>query len=227
MDKKEIVTLDGPSGVGKSTISRKIAASLAYTYLDTGAMYRAVGLHLQAHDVDMANSDQVAENLKNVSIRLLPAEKEDDDTGVVLNGENVSKKIRTAAISMLASKVSSLPVVRDKLTKMQREIGSRGKIVAEGRDVGTIVFPDAAYKFFLDADIRERARRRVRQMNMEKAPEKEEQILEMMRKRDKDDSERTVAPLKMADDAFFIDTTNKTIEEVCSLILHNIKEKTP
>ncbi len=227
MDKKEIVTLDGPSGVGKSTISRKIAASLAYTYLDTGAMYRAVGLHLLTQGVDMADSDQVAENLHNFSIRLLPAEKENDDTGVVLNGENVSRKIRTAEISMLASKISSLPVVRDKLTKMQREIGSMGKIVAEGRDVGTVVFPDAAYKFFLDADIRERARRRVRQLSMQQVLENEDYILEMMRKRDKDDSERTVAPLKMADDAFFIDTTNKTIEEVCSLILNNIKEKNP
>lgn len=221
--KKEIVTLDGPSGVGKSTISRKIAAILGYSYLDTGAMYRAVGLHLQLKGVDIENSETVAANLAGISIHLLPAEKDDNDTGVLLNGKNVSKDIRTSEISMVASKVSSYPAVREKLTQMQREIGLRGKIVAEGRDVGTVVFPDAAYKFFLEADVEERALRRVGQMRLEGSNVTKESILEMINKRDRDDSERTTAPLKKAEDALLIDTTNMTIDQVCEEILQKIK----
>ncbi len=221
--KKEIVTLDGPSGVGKSTISRKIAAILGYSYLDTGAMYRAVGLHLQLKGVDIENSETVAANLAGISIHLLPAEKDDNDTGVLLNGKNVSKDIRTSEISMVASKVSSYPAVREKLTQMQREIGSQGKIVAEGRDVGTVVFPDAAYKFFLEADVEERALRRVGQMRLEGSNVTKESILEMINKRDRDDSERTTAPLKKAEDALLIDTTNMTIDQVCEEILQKIK----
>jgi CMP/dCMP kinase len=226
MKKKEIVTLDGPSGVGKSTISRKIAAILGYSYLDTGAMYRAVGLYLQRHEVDIDNSEAVTTCLENISIRLLPAEKEEGETGVLLNNEEVSKKIRTPEMSMLASKVSALPEVRAKLTEMQREIAIQGKIVAEGRDIGTVVFPDAAHKFFLDADVEERARRRIRQLDLDGDRATEERILEMIRKRDRDDSERSVAPLKKADDALLIDTTCITIDEVCEKILQKIKTET-
>lgn len=222
--KKEIVALDGPSGVGKSTISRKIAAILGYSYLDTGAMYRATGLHFQLQDVDINNPDAIGASLETLSIRLLPAKEEEGETGVELNGVDVSEKIRTSEISMLASKVSALPEVRDKLTEMQKEIGLQGKIVAEGRDTGTVVFPDAAHKFFLDADVKERARRRIRQLNItgeDKATE--DSILKMICKRDKDDSERSIAPLKKADDAFLIDTTNLSIDEVCEKILQKIR----
>ncbi len=223
-NKKEIVALDGPSGVGKSTISRKIAAILGYSYLDTGAMYRATGLHFQLQGVDINNPDAVGASLNTLSIRLLPAKEEKGETGVVLNGVDVSEKIRTPEIAMLASKVSALPEVRAKLTEMQKEIGLQGKIVAEGRDVGTVVFPDAAHKFFLDAEVRERARRRIRQLNLngeDKATE--DRILQMICKRDKDDSERSIAPLKKADDALFIDTTDITIDEVCEKILRKIR----
>jgi len=221
---KEIVTLDGPSGVGKSTISRKIAAILGYSYLDTGAMYRAVGLYLKLQGIDINNSKAVSQSLNEISIRLLPAEKENADTGVVLNNVDVSGKIRTQEISMLASKVSALPEVRAKLTEMQREIGQQGKIVAEGRDVGTVVFPDAAHKFFLDADIKERARRRIRQLNLEADEISKKNILDMIRKRDSDDSQRSIAPLKKADDATLIDTTYLTIDEVCEKIFYKIKQ---
>jgi cytidylate kinase len=218
--KRDIIALDGPSGVGKSTISRKIAAMLGYTYLDTGAMYRAVGLYMKLHKVDLKDSEAVAAGLKNISIQLLPPGNEVEDAGVILNGEEVSKAIRTPEMSMIASKVSAIPSVRNKLTEMQRKIGSQGRIVAEGRDVGTVVFPDAAHKFFLDADIHERARRRVRQLHLGGDDHVgEEETLEMISQRDRDDSERSMAPLRKAEDAHLIDTTGITIEDVCKRIL--------
>jgi CMP/dCMP kinase len=227
LKKKEIITLDGPSGVGKSTISRRIAAALGYTYLDTGAMYRAVGLHLEQMGVDIGDMGAVAANLDTLSIRLLPARDEFSDAGVILNDVDISDRIRTPQMSMLASRVSAIPAVRTKLTEMQREIGSREMIVAEGRDVGTVVFPDAAYKFFLDADVQERARRRVRQLRLQGKPADEKETLEMIRQRDKDDSERSVAPLRKAEDALLIDTTGIAIEEVCAGILKKVLSGKP
>ena len=151
-EKREIVAIDGPSGVGKSTLSRKIAATLGFTYLDTGAMYRGVACHLVNSGVDLNDEKAVEASLDTLDLELIPAVAEDGDVGVMIGGLDVSRKIRTQEITMAASKVSSLGAVRKKLTRMQQEIGSRGKIVAEGRDTGTVVFPDAAYKFFLDAD---------------------------------------------------------------------------
>ncbi len=221
--KKEIVTLDGPSGVGKSTISKRIAADLGYSYLDTGAMYRAVGYHLQLYNIDLEDPEAVAACLEGISLHLFPAENEDSNTGVLLNGKDISGEIRTPEMSMLASKISAFPVVRAKLTEMQRDIGRKGKVVAEGRDLGTVVFPDAMYKFFLDADVRERARRRVKQLGLDEDFLAQERILEMICKRDADDSKRSEAPLKKADDATLIDTTYLTIEEVCEKVLQKIK----
>jgi CMP/dCMP kinase len=220
--KKDIITLDGPSGVGKSTISRRIAAALGYTYLDTGAMYRAVGFYLKHKGVDTGDLNAVAESLESVTIQLLPARNDVGDTGVILNGEDVSNEIRTPEMSMLASRVSAIPVVRAKLTEMQREIGAQGRIVAEGRDIGTVVFPDAANKFFLDADVKERAHRRARQSGLNGSQVDEANILEMICKRDRDDSERSVAPLRKAEDALLIDTTGITIEDVCARILQAV-----
>ncbi|MDR3631940.1 MAG: (d)CMP kinase [Desulfocapsaceae bacterium] len=222
-EKTNIITLDGPSGVGKSTISRRIAAQLGYTYLDTGAMYRAVGFYLKTQSVDIDNFENVSACLGDITIRLLPARDEISDAGVILNGRDISDRIRTPEISMLASRVSTIPAVRMKLTEMQRQIGAEGRVVAEGRDTGTVVFPEAAHKFFLDADIRERAHRRIRQMRLTGAAVDEREVFEMIQKRDRDDSERSIAPLKKAEDALLIDTTGLTIEEVCSEILHNIE----
>ena len=222
-EKTNIITLDGPSGVGKSTISRRIAAQLGYTYLDTGAMYRAVGFYLKTQSVDIDNSENVATCLRDITLQLLPARDEISDAGVILNGRDISDRIRTPEISMLASRVSAIPAVRMKLTEMQRQIGAEGRVVAEGRDTGTVVFPEAAHKFFLDADIRERAHRRIRQMRLTGATVDEREVLAMIQKRDRDDSERSIAPLKKAEDALLIDTTGLTIEEVCSEILRNIE----
>lgn len=219
---QNIVTIDGPSGVGKSTISRKIAVQLGYTYLDTGAMYRATGLFLVENKVDESNDLAVQSCLDKIHLTLLPAVSEDTDVSVLLGERDISKEIRSPEMAMIASRVSALPLVRSKLTAMQREIGEKGKIVAEGRDTGTVVFPDAAHKFFLDAAPEERAKRRIIQLRSQGKEVDEQQLLEMIIKRDKDDSERAIAPLKQADDAHYIDTTRLSITEVIAELVKYI-----
>jgi len=223
--KVKIVTIDGPSGVGKSTVSRQVASQLGYTYLDTGAMYRGVGLYIQRLGAENDDEKTVSSILEDISITLIPAKDADSDVGVIVNGEDVSHLIRTPKMSMIASRISALPSVRNYLTAMQREIAGKGKVVAEGRDVGTVVFPLAAYKFFLDAKAEERCSRRVRQLQEKGVEVNEREILEMILERDKNDSERSIAPLKKADDALLVDTTSLTIEQVCSKILQSIEGK--
>ena len=220
-----IVTLDGPSGVGKSTISKEVAARLGYAYLDTGAMYRAVGVCVQRKGVDPESEEAVADEISNITLEFLPAASAGEDVGVLFNGENISDKLRTPEISMAASRISTLSSVRKKLTEMQRNIGARGKIVAEGRDMGTVVFPDAAFKFYLDADPKERARRRVTQLRAKGAEANEEETLNMILQRDKGDRERILAPLTQAKDALLIDTTRLSIEQVTQRILETVLKR--
>lgn len=225
-DHLEIVTIDGPSGVGKSTVSRRLAAQLGYTYLDTGAMYRAVALKCKKSNVDEQDESAVSEILAHLDLELLPARSERDDVRVILDNEDVSDRIRTEEISMLASAVSALPAVRRSLTAMQQKYGSSGRIVAEGRDTGTVVFPTAAWKFFLDAAPEERARRRIKQLRKRGVVVDEEEILRQILKRDRDDSERTIAPLKAAPDAVVIDSTRLKPEEVIERMLETIRGRT-
>lgn len=213
-----IITIDGPAGVGKSTISRKVAARYGYTYLDTGAMYRAVAWYLVQNGIDIDNIADVESVLDDITITLLPAKNEGDDVGVLLNGENISAQIRTPEISMIASTVSALPAVREKLTAMQRQIGAQGCVVAEGRDTGTVVFPEASNKFYLDARPEARAGRRALQLRERGETVDEEKLLEMTIARDKQDSEREIAPLKKADDAVLVDTTDLTADQVFKAI---------
>lgn len=221
--KRQIVTIDGPSGVGKSSVSRIVAANLRYTYLDTGAMYRSVGLYFSRRGVDIENEELVASQLSDIYLELLPAAKVEEDVTVLLSGEDVSELIRTPDMSMIASKISALPAVRTHLTTLQREIARNGRVVAEGRDMGTVVFPDAQFKFFLEAEPEERCRRRLKQMQQKGIETDEQELLAMILKRDKDDSERAVAPLKKADDAHVIDTTKLSLDQVCDKILATIK----
>ncbi|MCF8056082.1 MAG: (d)CMP kinase [Desulfocapsa sp.] len=222
---QKVVTIDGPSGVGKSTISRRVAANLSFTYLDTGAMYRAVALHLKETAVDLDDEASLRTSLDTLSLKLLPAAGESDDVGVILNGRDVSQDIRSPEMSMLASKVSALSPVREKLTHMQQEIGREGNIVAEGRDTGTVVFPLASWKFYLDADPKERMRRRAEQLREKGEQVDEGELLQMIIKRDHDDQARTIAPLCKAEDALLVDTGMLTINEVTEVLLRVIKEK--
>ena len=213
-----VITIDGPSGVGKSTISRRVAAHFGFTYLDTGAMYRAVAWYLLKHGIDIEDVAAVESILDQITITLLPAEKEDDDVGVLVNGVNISEQIRTPDISMVASTVSALEAVRTKLTALQRHLGSQGGVVAEGRDTGTVVFPGATNKFYLDATPEARSARRAQQLRERGTPVNEEQLLEMTIARDRQDRERQIAPLKRAEDAVLIDTTELDVEQVFDAI---------
>lgn len=223
-NKQNIIAIDGPAGVGKSTVSRMVAAATGFTYLDTGAMYRGVGLFLQEHGVDLTDVAAIEKLLQGLDLQLLPAAGKSMDVGVLINNRDVSDAIRTPEMAMVASNVSALPVVRDYLTSMQRSYGERGQIVAEGRDIGTVVFPAAAFKFFLDARPTERARRRYSQLKAKGLDADLDEILEMTLTRDKNDSEREIAPLVQAEDASRIDTTEISVDEVVSLILQKVKK---
>lgn len=224
-EKKNIITIDGPAGVGKSTVSRMVAAATGFAYLDTGAMYRAVGFYLKRCGVDLEDQEDIEKSLKNMDLELIAAVDEQSDVGVLVNGEEIGAAIRTPEMAMLASRVSAIPVVRKILTEIQRGYGQKGRIVAEGRDTGTVVFPDAAHKFFLDATPRERAKRRVEQLRRTGVSADFSEILALTVERDKNDRNRSIAPLKQAEDALLIDTTEISIEEVVVRILRELATK--
>ncbi len=215
MSGESIITIDGPSGAGKSTISRELARVLSYAYLDTGAMYRAVGLVVQRAGLPPEESPELAGLLAGFDLNLVAVNGE---TGVVLNGEDISSAIRTPEMAMLASRVSALPMVRKRLTELQRQIGNRGEVVAEGRDMGTVVFPAAVHKFFLDASPEERVRRRVAQLRAQGQQVDAREILAQIIERDRADSSRALAPLKPADDAVLVDSSRMGIEEVVAFM---------
>ncbi len=224
-EKLRVVTIDGPSGVGKSTVSRQVAAQLGFTYLDTGAMYRAVAYACDKAGINPKNSEQQDELtavLEQLDLRLLPPEQERDGVRVLLKNEDISTAIRTPEMSMAASRVSAIPAVRACLTAMQQEMGKAGGLVAEGRDTGTVVFPKAAWKFYLDASPEERCRRRVDQLRKQGQEVDEQEILRQIIERDRNDQERTIAPLVMAEDAVRIDSSCLKAEEVVARMLELI-----
>jgi cytidylate kinase len=226
-EQKNIITIDGPSGAGKSTISKLLAAKLHYTYLDTGAMYRVVGLQVERAGLDLEAEgarEDLVQLLAGLDMTLAPGE-EGKDTRAFLNGEDVSDAIRTPEMAMVASRVSAQAEVRKKLTEMQRTIGKNGAIVAEGRDMGTIVFPNAMHKFFLDASPEERAQRRQKQLAENGQKVEFQEILAQIQKRDRADSGRSLAPLQPAEDAIIIDSSEMSIDEVVSFMLAAVNKK--
>lgn len=226
-EQKNIITIDGPSGAGKSTISKLLAARLHYTYLDTGAMYRVVGLQVERAGLDLEAEgarEDLVQLLAGLDMTLAPGE-EGKDTRAFLNGEDVSDAIRTPEMAMVASRVSAQAEVRKKLTEMQRTIGKNGAIVAEGRDMGTIVFPNAMHKFFLDASPEERAQRRQKQLAENGQKVEFQEILAQIQKRDRADSGRSLAPLQPAENAVIIDSSEMSIDEVVSFMLAAVNKK--
>ncbi|MEK6196934.1 MAG: (d)CMP kinase [Desulfobacterales bacterium] len=226
-EQKNIITIDGPSGAGKSTISKLLAAKLHYTYLDTGAMYRVVGLQVERAGLDLEAEgarEDLVQLLAGLDMTLAPGE-EGKDTRAFLNGEDVSDAIRKPEMAMVASRVSAQAEVRKKLTERQRTIGKNGAIVAEGRDMGTIVFPDAIHKFFLDASPEERAQRRQKQLAENGQKVEFQEILAQIQKRDRDDSGRSLAPLQPAEDAIIIESSEMSIDEVVSFMLAAVNKK--
>jgi len=217
-----IIAIDGPSGAGKSTLAKRLARELGFIYLDTGAMYRALALKVLRQGVDLADDTRLARLVESTEIDL----QEDNDTlEVLLDGINVAHEIRTPEVSQMASKVSALKIVRARLLALQRGIGQRGNVVAEGRDIGTVVFPNAEVKIFLEASAEERARRRCAELRAAGRPADLRETLREMEERDKRDSERDLAPLRMADNALRIDSSNATADEVAGEVLTEIRNK--
>ena len=204
---KKVIAVDGPAGAGKSTVSKIVAAKLGYTYIDTGAMYRAVALKYSRSTEDLADI------IENTEIEL------DEMARVFLDGEEVTTEIRTPEISKLASDVSKFGFVRKKLTELQRKMAQRGAVIMDGRDIGTQVLPTADLKIFLTASLEERARRRFEELQAKGQTLNLDAIKNEIALRDKQDSEREIAPLKQAEDAILIDSTNLTIDEVAGKIL--------
>ena len=217
-----IIAIDGPSGAGKSTLARRLAQELGYIYLDTGAMYRALALKLLRQGVDLADDARMAELVQSTAIDL---RDNDGKLAVLLDGADVAGEIRAPEVSQMASKSSALKVVRARLLELQRTVGKRGSVVAEGRDIGTVVFPRAEVKIFLDASTRERARRRFEELSAAGRSVAFDETLRELEERDKRDSERDLAPLCQADDALRIDSSNLDADAVAALVLDLVKNK--
>jgi len=218
------IAIDGPSGAGKSTLSKLLAQELGYIYIDTGAMYRSAGLFCINEGINIKeNPDKAAEAVNGISITI--SHGEDGVQNVFLNGENVNGKIRTPEVSIAASDVSAIKKVRLKLVELQRELAKSNNVIMDGRDIGTFVLPDAEIKIFLTASAQERAKRRYAELIEKGQTVTYEEVLQDMIYRDKNDSERAFAPLKAADDAIIVDTTDKNFSESFECLLTLIKER--
>ena len=217
-----VITIDGPTGSGKSTVSRLLAKRLHYPYLDTGAMYRVAALALKRAGLTVQDEQALAEICNDLDIRFAP---EGETNRVYLGDEDVTQAIREPDMDLLASDASKLAVVRKAMTALQRKIASQGPLVAEGRDMGTVVFPDARHKFYLDASMEVRVERRFQERKNRGESISREKVREDLITRDHQDMNRTLAPLKPAEDALTIDTTNLTLDQVVKKILREIEKE--
>lgn len=217
---KPVVTIDGPSGSGKSTVARMLSERLGYLHLDTGAMYRAVALAAKNRGIPFDDASSLDRMCGKIRIEL-----KEDSRGmrVFLDGEDVTEQIRLPEMSMGSSAVSAVPQVRSHMVRLQREIGKPGGVVAEGRDMGTVVFPDSKAKFFLDASPEVRARRRWQELNARGGRRDNfSTVMEELAQRDEADSSRGISPLRKADDAILVDTSGKTAREVTDILFKHI-----
>ena len=214
-----VVAIDGPAGSGKGTVAKLISEKLGFVNIDTGATFRCIALAMIQKDIKKEEEDKIKELLNHIDINMKP------DGTVLLNGEIVTDRIRENDVNTLVSPISVIKIVRDKLLDVQRKIAEGKNVVMEGRDIGTVVFPNADVKIYLDASPEERAKRRLKQ-NQEKGIESSyEEVLQNIIDRDKRDSGREIAPLKQADDAIYLDSTPLSIEEVVEKITDIIKAK--
>ncbi len=219
-----VVAIDGPAGAGKSSVSQRVAAELGFLLLDTGALYRSVSL------AALREAAESAEDIARVANELverdaLRCEQGPEGQRVFLDGEDVSRAIRTPEIGMLASRVSAIPEVRGALLAIQRRAGEAGRVVVEGRDIGSVVFPDAEAKFFLTASVQTRAQRRFEELKNTEPDLSLADITDQVEERDRRDSSRPVSPLVRAEDAVLIDSTGKTIDQVVSEIVSIVRQR--
>ena len=217
-----IVAIDGPAGSGKGTITKKLAKKLKLNNIDTGAMYRCVALEVLRKNIDINDVEKVKNIIDSIDIEI----KENRQKQIVLlNKEDVSKQIRSTEVTKIVSGVSAIFEVREKLTKLQRKMGESKDIIMEGRDITTVVFPNADVKIYLDADLEERAKRRYEQNTEKNINCTYEEVLQDMKKRDENDKNKPYGALKIADDAIYIDCTKMSIKEISDKIENIIKNK--
>jgi cytidylate kinase len=212
-----VIAIDGPAGAGKSTVARRIAESLKMQYLDTGAMYRAFTYYVLQHNVSLDDTEAMKKLLKDFTIAF-------NGDRVFIRDDDVTKEIRSDPVTENVSYISSLGIVRKKMVELQRDIGKNRNVVAEGRDIGTVVFPYTRLKFYLDATIEERAKRRILDKKNQSNITEIDEVKRRIHQRDAYDSTREISPLKKAPDAHYIDTTHMTIDEVCNHIISKVKE---
>ena len=223
MEQKHMaVAIDGPAGAGKSTIARAVAARMGYIYVDTGALYRAVGLYGLRKGADTSSAEEMLPLLAEIEVELT---YRDGEQRVLLNGEDVSEAIRLGEASMAASNVSAIQGVRDFLFDLQKDMARTNDVVMDGRDIGTVVLPDAQVKIFLTATSEERASRRYKEL-LEKGQQVDfQQLLAEVKQRDYNDSHRAAAPLRQADDAVLLDTTGLDRQQVVDRVLALVEQK--
>lgn len=217
------IAIDGPAGAGKSTIAKMVAKKLSFIYVDTGAMYRAMALYLYRQGISADDPEKIAAACGGAGISI---EYRDGEQVVLLGDENVNPYLRTEEVSAMASKSSAVPQVRVRLVQLQQELASSQNVVMDGRDIGTVVLPDAQVKIYLTASVEVRARRRFLELQEKGEPAVFETIAAEIAERDHRDMTREVSPLKLADDAVLVDTSDMTIEEVTERILAIVREKT-
>ena len=218
--KQLLITIDGPAGAGKTTVSRMLADRLSYRYIDTGALYRGIAYMAKSAEIEPDDDAALANLCSGLDIKFIRNEKE---TRLLAGETDITDNIRTPEISMMSSAVSARPVVRQYLLKIQRDMGKEKGVVFEGRDMGTVVFPDADIKFFLDASPEIRSFRRYKELAARNSSQTLEEVETDIRHRDKNDSTRAAAPLKPAEDAVIIDATMRSAEEVVGQIEAHIK----
>lgn len=216
------VAIDGPAGAGKSTVARATAQKLGYIYVDTGALYRAVGVYCLRKGIETTDTQNIGAILSEITVELKFI---DGVQHVFLNGDDVSTEIRLPDASMAASNVSAIPAVRAFLFDLQRDIASKNNCIMDGRDIGTVVLPNAQVKIFLTADDTERAMRRYKELQEKGSTVTYQEVLDDLRVRDYNDSHREIAPLKPAEDSVVINTTNYTLEESINKIVETVEEK--
>ncbi len=217
-----VVAIDGPAGSGKGTITKIVGEKMNLINIDTGAMYRCVTLACLEKEIKPEDNDKISEVLESIDIKL---EKQNEKNLVFLNGKDVSEEIRTTRVNENVAKFAAIKIIRDKITPIERKMGEIQDVIMEGRDIGTVVFPDADVKIYLDCSLEERARRRYKQNLQKGINSSYEEVLENIKQRHKLETERDIAPFVKAEDAIYIDSTNLTIEEVTEKIIEIISKK--
>ena len=220
--KQNVIAIDGPAGAGKSTVARRVAQQLGFIYVDTGAMYRAVTIRSLDQGLEPADAAAVGELAARIDVRFV---REGENLRVLADGRDVTEQIRTPAVTAAVAQISQVPAVRQAMVRLQRELAAAGKAVLDGRDIGTVVTPDACCKIFLTASAGERARRRWLELREKGYTPDQDQLRREMEQRDKQDSERELAPLVQAPDAVAIDTTGLTIAEVVDRIVEIYQDR--